>query len=237
MSSTSTGQALAVAALLLAGDFVPSLLAPFAGALADRLTGRRLMIVCEVVQGVLVDPTALVMLPALPFLLVLVAAFERSPVRSSSRRREPPSRPWSPDGKLVAGQRPALGLVTNVAELVRPAARRRHAPAVLGTPAGSWPSTRPRSWCRRRCSRRCRKSWPPHRTLNGSSRWWRGARTGLGYLIRSPARSASSRSGSAPSWLCTGVDDVALVVLAKEDLGGPATRSRSGCCSAPSGSA
>ncbi|MDQ3789822.1 MAG: MFS transporter [Actinomycetota bacterium] len=66
------GDALAVALLLLVGDFAPALLGPFTGALADRFDLRRVMIVAEVVQGGLVLGIAL-SLPPLPVLLVLVA--------------------------------------------------------------------------------------------------------------------------------------------------------------------
>ena len=47
----STGQALAVAALLLAGDFVPALLSPLTGAVSDRFDRRRVMIICELLQA------------------------------------------------------------------------------------------------------------------------------------------------------------------------------------------
>ena len=67
----TTGQALAVAALLLAGDFAPALLGPLTGTVADRLDRRRVMVGCELVQGALVAAIAL-WLPALPLLLVLV---------------------------------------------------------------------------------------------------------------------------------------------------------------------
>src|SRR6267378_143939 len=49
-----TNEGFAVAGLLLAGDFAPTLLSPWTGALADRVDMRRLMITCEVLQGVAV---------------------------------------------------------------------------------------------------------------------------------------------------------------------------------------
>lgn len=66
------GDALAVALLLLVGDFAPSLLGPFTGAIGDRFDLRRVMMAAEVVQGGLVLVIALT-LPSLPVLLVLVA--------------------------------------------------------------------------------------------------------------------------------------------------------------------
>lgn len=65
------GKAVAVAALLLVGDFAPSLLSPLTGVIGDRFDRRTVMIVCEVAQGVLLAVIA-VTLPPLPVLLVLV---------------------------------------------------------------------------------------------------------------------------------------------------------------------
>lgn len=67
------GAAIAVALLLLAGDCVPGLFGPVAGLISDRFGLRRVMIACEVVQGLLVLAIA-VALPPLPILLILVAA-------------------------------------------------------------------------------------------------------------------------------------------------------------------
>jgi MFS family permease len=64
---------LAVALLMIAGDFVPSLLSPLAGALSDRWDRRVVMVTCELAQGALVAVIA-VTLPTLPLLLALVAA-------------------------------------------------------------------------------------------------------------------------------------------------------------------
>jgi MFS family permease len=66
------GSGLAVAFLMLAGDFVPSVVSPVAGAISDRLDRRLVMISCELVQGAVVAAIALT-LPALPILLGLVA--------------------------------------------------------------------------------------------------------------------------------------------------------------------
>lgn len=69
----TTGQALAVSVLLLVGDFAPSLLSPFTGVLSDRFDLKRVMIACELVQAALVAVIALT-LPPLPVLLLLVGA-------------------------------------------------------------------------------------------------------------------------------------------------------------------
>jgi len=71
-TADTTGQALAVALLLLVGDFAPSLLGPFSGVVSDRFDLKRVMVLCELVQGVLVAIIALT-LPSLPLLLALVA--------------------------------------------------------------------------------------------------------------------------------------------------------------------
>jgi MFS family permease len=65
------GTGLAVALLMIAGDFVPSLLSPVAGAVSDRWDRRFVLIACELVQGGLIAVIA-VRLPSLPLLLLLV---------------------------------------------------------------------------------------------------------------------------------------------------------------------
>src|SRR5215218_4826788 len=67
----TTGQALAVALLLLVGDFTPALLGPLTGAVSDRFDLKRVMVACELAQGGLVAVTA-IWLPSLPMLLALV---------------------------------------------------------------------------------------------------------------------------------------------------------------------
>jgi len=68
----TAGEAFAVAALLLVGEFIPSMLGPFSGALSDRFDRRRVMVLSELVQAVAVLLIA-VTLPPMPVLLMLVA--------------------------------------------------------------------------------------------------------------------------------------------------------------------
>ena len=68
----TAGQAFAVAALLLVGEFIPSLLGPFSGALSDRFDRRRVMVLSELAQAVAVLLIAIT-LPSIPVLLMLVA--------------------------------------------------------------------------------------------------------------------------------------------------------------------
>jgi len=62
----------AVALLLLAGDFTPTLLSPLIGVVADRLERRRLLIICELGQALAIG-TIVIAEPPLGLLLVLVA--------------------------------------------------------------------------------------------------------------------------------------------------------------------
>lgn len=207
--ATSTGQALAVAALLLAGDFVPSLVAPFAGALADRFDRRRLMIGCELVQAVTVALIA-VWLPSLWLLLALVAARAvAGQVFQPASRAAVPS--LVPAEGLAAGNA-RLGLVTNVAELAGPLLAAALLPwlgtrGVLAVDAASFLVSAA-------LLTRLPRLAPVALEVESL---WRGARTGMGYL----ARHRTVRTiaiGFCAVVLCTGVDDVALVVLSKEDL-------------------
>ena len=66
------GSGTAVALLLLAGDFTPTLLSPLIGALADRLERRRLLIACELGQALTVG-IIVIAEPPLTVLLALVA--------------------------------------------------------------------------------------------------------------------------------------------------------------------
>jgi MFS family permease len=113
----TTGQALAVAVLLLAGDCAPALLGPLAGTVADRLDRRRVMVGCELVQAALVAAVA-IWLPPLPLLLALVG------LRAvAGQVFQPASRAAVP--AVVAGRdleraNAAVGVATNGGETLGP---------------------------------------------------------------------------------------------------------------------
>lgn len=67
-----TESGIAIALLLLVGDFAPTLLSPFSGVLSDRLDRKHLMIIAEFAQGAIIVVIALVTMP-LAMLLALVA--------------------------------------------------------------------------------------------------------------------------------------------------------------------
>jgi MFS family permease len=115
----TTGQALAVATLLLVGDFAPALFGPLAGTVVDRCDLRRVMVGCELAQALLVGLTAL-WLPALPTLLVLVALRAVvAQVFQPASRAAVPALVRSDD---LARANAGIGFGTNVGEAVGPLA-------------------------------------------------------------------------------------------------------------------
>ncbi|MFI9555750.1 MFS transporter [Nonomuraea endophytica] len=117
--ASSTGEALAVSLLLLAGDFAPALFAPLTGAISDRYGHRRVMITCEFAQGALVLLIAL-SLPPLPVLLALVGlrAVIGQLFQAASRSVVPS---LVPDRDLERANT-AIGLGTNGGEALGPLA-------------------------------------------------------------------------------------------------------------------
>ncbi|GIJ50420.1 putative MFS-type transporter YfiS [Virgisporangium aliadipatigenens] len=201
--ASTTGQALAVAVLLLVGDFAPALLGPLTGAVADRFDRRRVMIACELVQAAAVGALALT-LPALPWLLVLVAvrAVAAQVFLPASRAVLPA---LVPDAELPAANS-TLGLATNAAEVAGPFLAAGllpfiHTRGVLAVDAVSFllsalllvflegTSSAPRS-----------------------AGLLTDARAGLGHLLRTPVL-RTVVLGFCGVVAFNGVDDVALVVL------------------------
>jgi len=207
----STGAAFAVALLLLAGDFTPGLFGAFAGAVGDRFDLRRVMVVCDVLQGGLVLAMA-VALPPLPILLALVAV--RSLVaqvfQASSRSAVPALVPdeeleransalgagtygLEAIGPLVAA---GLFLVTDVRGILLIDAATFLVSALL---LGGLPDL-------------------PRKQPSGHS-LIKDARDGLGYIWRTKAIRVIGL-GFFGVVAFSGVDDVAMVFLGKDELHG-----------------
>ncbi|MET7946844.1 MFS transporter [Micromonospora sp. NPDC005324] len=205
----TTGKGLAVALLLLVGDFAPSLLGPFTGALVDRLNLRRLMIVCELIQAVVLLVIVLTM-PSLPMLLALVA------IRATaSQLFQPASRAAVP---ALVGDRDletansTLGFGSNAAEAVGPLLAAALFPlvglrGVLLVDAVSF-----------LVSAVLLATLPSLPAATGDGRQpslLRQARAGIGYLLSVPTVRVIFLGFTAVVAF-NGVDDVALVLLAQE---------------------
>ncbi|QSQ23558.1 MFS transporter [Pyxidicoccus parkwayensis] len=207
----TTGQALAVSLLLLVGDFAPALLGPLTGAISDRFELKRVMVVCELIQGVLLLTLALV-LPPLPVLLVLVG------LRSvAGHVFQPASRSAVPalvKERELEVANSTLGFGTNAAEALGPLVAAALLPfvgiqGVLLIDAASFfvsalllvsvPSLPP----------------APSESHGPAPSLLRQARLGLGYLWSTPAVRVIAL-GFCAVVAFNGVDDVALVVLAKD---------------------
>ena len=210
--AATSGQALAVAALLLVGDFVPSLFAPLAGAIGDRFDRRKVMIVCELVQGAALLAIALT-LPPLPLLLLLVA------VRAvAGQVFQPASRAAVP--ALVANRdletaNATMGFGTNGAEALGPLVAAALLPfvgisGVLLVDAASFLVS---AFLISRLP-----ALPPQRDPDAAPTGiLTEAREGLGYIWARPALRIITL-GFCAVVAANGIDDVALLVLAQDNL-------------------
>jgi MFS family permease len=211
--ASTTGQALAVAALLLAGDFAPALLGPLTGTVADRLDRRRVMVACELVQGALVVAIAL-WLPSLPLLLVLVGlrAVAGQVFQPASRAAVPAVVP-EPDLERANA---AVGVATNGGETLGPLVAAVALPlldvrGVLLLDAAAFAVSA------------VLLAFLPALPGDGPGRdrasFLADARTGLRYLWRERTVRVVTL-GFVAIVACNGIDDVALVFLATDTLGG-----------------
>jgi MFS family permease len=217
--AATTGHALAVAWLLLAGDFVPALAGPLAGTVADRLDRRGVMVGCELLQGALVVAIAL-WLPALPLapLLVLVGlrAVAGQVFQPASRAAVPAVVPERDLERANA----AVGLATNGGETLGPLVAAVALPVlgvrgVLLADAASF-----------LVSAVLLGFLPALAGAGGGDRrrapFLADARAGLRYL-RGQATIRVVALGYFAVVACTGIDDVALVFLATGTFGAGAT--------------
>jgi len=210
----TTGQALAVAWLLLAGDFAPALLGPLTGTVADRFDRRRVMVGCELLQGALVVVIAL-WLPALPLLLVLVGlrAVAAQVFQPASRAAVPAVVPERDLERANA----AVGLASNGGEALGPLVAAVALPVlevrgVLLVDAASF-----------LVSAALLGLLPPLAGSGDDDRarpasFLADAGAGLRYLRGQPILRAVV-GGYVAVVACTGIDDVALVFLATDTFG------------------
>jgi MFS family permease len=208
----TTGQALAVAALLLAGDFVPALFSPLTGAISDRFDRRRVMIACELLQAGLLVAIALA-LPPLPLLLVLVAAraITGQVFQPASRAAVPALVP----PRHLESANSALGFGTNGAEAIGPLLAAGLLPlvgtrGVLLVDAASFALSA-------LLLTRLPALSPTSAGATVAPRLFAQAREGLGYIwsVR-PVRILTL--GFCGIVLVNGIDDVALLLLATDTL-------------------
>ena len=206
------GEAGAVAALLLVGDFTPSLLGPLAGTVGDRFDVRRVLVGCELVQAALMAVLALWLPSSLPLLLAIVGM---RPV--AGQVFLPASRAVVPslvDDADLDGANAAIGLGANGMEAVGPLLAALLLPAigvrgVLAVDALTF-----------LVSAALLLRLPVREAPVGhEASFLADARAGLRFL-RSARVVRAVALGFFGVALCTGVDDVALVFLARDELGG-----------------
>ncbi|MGI5128341.1 MFS transporter [Pseudonocardia sp. CA-107938] len=210
--AATSGQAIAVAALLLVGDFVPSLFAPLAGAIGDRFDRRRVMITCELVQGAVLLAIALT-LPPLPLLLLLVA------VRAvAGQVFQPASRAAVPalvGARDLETANATMGFGTNGAEALGPLVAAALLPFV-GVPGVLLVDAASFAVSALLIARL--PALPPQKGPDAvPTGFLAEAREGLGYIWARPALRIITL-GFCAVVAANGIDDVALVVLATDDL-------------------
>jgi MFS family permease len=216
-----------VAALLLVGDVLPALLGPLAGALADRYDLRRIMIGCELAQVGLTVLLAL-WLPSLPVLLVLVAARALAAQVFAPASRTAVGRLVEP--AALPGANAALGLGTNGAEALGPLLAAVLLPllgvrGVLLLDAGTF-AVSALLLARLPALRRAGAADGDGAggdgaggVLEAPAGLGRATRDGLAYLLRARVARAVVL-GTFAVVACNGIDDVALVFLNRDVLGG-----------------
>jgi MFS family permease len=210
-----------------------ALLSPVAGALADRLEPRRLLVVCELGQGAMMAVIALV-LPGLPALLALMAVKSLFAVVFDPAGRALVPRLVS-DSELEKANA-ALGIGTYGLEVFGPLMAAALLP-VLGIRGVLWLDVASFAVSAVLLARLPRLA-PGHGDGSGDGSGdgdgdgdgadggtdetrkasiWSEARAGMAYLVRHRTVFAIALG----FWfvvLCTGLDDVVLVFLAKETL-------------------
>ena len=217
-----TGAAVAVALLLLAGDCVPGLFGPVAGLVGDRYGLRRVMVGCEVAQGLLVLAIAAA-LPPLPILLVLVAVRGIGATTFTAASRSAVPRVVEDEDLEAANA--ALGVGTYGLEALGPLVAAAlfaltDIRGVLLVDVATFAVSAVLLARLPRLDSALRTSTSPD---PGARVGWRHELvTGLGHLWSIPTVRTVAL-GFVGVVAFSGVDDVALVFLARDELGGTST--------------
>jgi MFS family permease len=205
------GRGVAVSALLLANT-LPTLLGPLAGALADRVDQRRLMVGAAVAQALLYGAMG-VLLPSLPLLVALVAAASTfatlfAPAGRSAVPALVPSRDLLRANSWMGIALTFQGTVGPVvgALLV----------AVAGVRGALWGNALSFVACAALV--RTLRPLPPEAPGNDGVGLVKGTGQGLRYAIRHPVARVLV-IGLGLGVMFAAVDDVALVFLARDELG------------------
>lgn len=210
----TTGQALAVALLLLVGDFAPGLLGPLTGTLSDRFDLKRIMIGCEAAQGVLVVVVAL-WLPTLALLLAMVA------LRAiAGQVFQPASRAAVPvvvQDRDLERANAAIGIGTNGGEALGPLLAALLFP-VLGVQGVLLVDAATFGVSAVLLAFLPLPARPP-RTDAERTGFWQDTTAGLRYIAATPLVRTIGL-GFFAIVAFNGIDDVALVFLATDTLGG-----------------
>lgn len=207
----SVGQALAVSVLLLVGDLAPAALGPVTGVVSDRFDLKRVMVGCELVQGAVLLVIALLLPPLVPLLvLVGLRAVTGQVFLPASRAAVPALVPR----RGLESANAAVGFGTNGAEAAGPLLAAALVPwlgirGVLVVAALSFLASALLLQLRLPAMAPA----PPESGQRGGV--LADARAGLGYIWRArPVRVIVF--GFCAVVACNGIDDVALVLLAKE---------------------
>ncbi|MGH3913231.1 MAG: MFS transporter, partial [Pseudonocardiaceae bacterium] len=199
---------------LLAGDFAPALLGPLTGTISDRFDLKRVMVGCELAQAGLLIVIAL-WLPSLPVLLALVAlrAIAGQIFQPASRAAIPAVVPDRDLGSANA----AIGLGTNGGEALGPLLAALLVPVldirgVLIVDAATFlASTALLTFLP------SLKQDRPTGAARGT--FLTDTKAGLSYIWTTPLVRTICL-GFFAIVACNGIDDVALVFLATDTLGG-----------------
>jgi MFS family permease len=206
----TAGHAVAVALLLLVGDFAPALFSPLTGAISDRFNRKHVLIGCELAQGGLLLAIA-VTLPPLWLLLTLVGL--RSTIGNTFQSAARAAIPALVTDDELAAANSTLGFGANGGEAIGPFLAAALFPlvgirGVLLVDAVSFAVSA--------LLLTGLRSLPP----SGSAQRFLGeVRAGVGYLWSVPAVRIITVT-FALVVLCTAIDDVALVYLVRDTLGG-----------------